>query len=266
MLGQAQVNQIVGVVLILMRVGVFSMVVPILGDRLIPEPVRILMSLTLSIYLAAVHPVSQSVLRFCDLSFQNLIVTCVAEMAIGLLLGFCIKWIFDALMASGNLMGNWMGFASANTFDPHQEAHSDVVAKLLSALSTLFFLQTGLLTIFLRLCEKSLAWLPTGGFFLDRALLGVGIDAAGDLIKNAVLFSAPIAAIMLLMNLAFGLLGRAMPQLNSYSLSPIACMLVGMLTLLADQNELFAALEEMLQGVPEKFWKTLELLGGHRSV
>ena len=59
---------------------------------------------------------------------------------VGLVLGYTARLLFDAISLGSNLAGNFMGFAAASTYDPHQESQTQVVAEIQLAIATLMFL------------------------------------------------------------------------------------------------------------------------------
>src|SRR6202022_774505 len=70
----------------------------------------------------------------------SLIGTIAMEVVVALVLGYTARLAFQAVSFGGNLVGNFMGFGIASTYDPNQQSHTQVVAELHMAISMLVFL------------------------------------------------------------------------------------------------------------------------------
>ena len=59
---------------------------------------------------------------------------------IGLVLGFTARLVFDTINFGSNLIGYFMGFATASIYDASQETQTQVVAEIHMAIAMLIFL------------------------------------------------------------------------------------------------------------------------------
>lgn len=220
---------------VLTRFSVLVAVLPFVGDRMVPISIKILISLVLTVALFPML-VSRGNIRVQDAAqwgatSSGIIGTIGLETVFGLVLGFTARLLFDAIQFGANLSGNFMGFASASIYDPHQESQTQVVAEIQMALAMLIFLALNGHHLMLRSALESydVVGLGKAGFssFFNKNL----IFFTGQLVKVGVQLAAPVAAVLFTVNVGFGVMAKAMPQLNVLILSFSVTALVGLLVM-----------------------------------
>src|SRR5262249_13226727 len=129
---------------VLVRVSTFIVVVPFFGDRVIPAPVKILLSLALSMTLFPVLLARGLIDPHGSVVWSRtasaLIGTVSLEVLLGLALGFVVKIMFDAVQMGSDIMGSLMGLGAANQFDPFQEVQTQILSHFQMAIAMLLFL------------------------------------------------------------------------------------------------------------------------------
>ncbi|HTL12613.1 MAG TPA: flagellar biosynthetic protein FliR, partial [Bdellovibrionota bacterium] len=137
-------NQILTFFAVLVRYGTLVAVLPWIGDKVVPAPVKVLLALTLSAMLypvlVATGKVSPQAATVWGSTSGGILSVTAVEALFGLAMGFAARMLFMAVEAGGNLAGNYMGFAMASQYDPHQESQSQVVAQIHTTLAMLIFL------------------------------------------------------------------------------------------------------------------------------
>lgn len=217
---------------VLVRYSVLIAVMPFVGDRLIPSPVKVLLALVVTFALfpalvvqGQIHPGDAAV---WGATTSGIASTIGCEVLCGLLLGFTAKMLFEAVSFGGNLVGNFMGFGSASTYDPHQESQSQVVAQIQMAIAMLIFLALDGHHLMLRSALDSYRWVGLGKASLGAAASQRLIEFTGQVIRFGLQLAAPVAVSMFAVNVAFGVIAKAMPQLNILVLSFAVTALVGL--------------------------------------
>jgi flagellar biosynthetic protein FliR len=164
-------------------------------------------------------------------------------MVIGLAMGFAMRIVIAGIEMAGEIAGMTMGFGFATFFDPQTRGRSSAISQFLSILALLLMLATNVHLMLLAVLADSFTTLPIaatppGGLgFRHLADWGAAIFTIG------VQLSLPIVAVLLLTNIALGILTRAAPQLNLFGIGfPITLgagfiMLVLILPLLATPLE-----------------------------
>ncbi|BAN35068.1 flagellar biosynthetic protein FliR [Sulfuricella denitrificans skB26] len=186
---------------------------PILGNPSVPLRVKIGLALVLTLVLS---PILGSMPAVEPGSAIGLLILA-QQVVIGVAIGFIMRIIFTAVEMAGNIAGMQMGLGFATFFDPQNASQSPVVAQLLGLLATLLFLALNGHLYMIELLAQSFQALPVSlkpfsaaGW---RALAGWG----GEIFLAGLLLSMPIMAALLVTNLALGIMTRAAPQLNVFS-------------------------------------------------
>src|SRR5689334_15350346 len=126
------VEEILTFFAVLVRCSVLFSIVPMIGDRVVPSVVKILLALAVSVVLfpslvgsGYVRPYEAQI---WGRTTSTLVGTVLSEVILGLILGYTARLVFDAISIGSNLIGNFIGFSAANIYDPHQESQTEIVA------------------------------------------------------------------------------------------------------------------------------------------
>lgn len=249
-------------VAILVRYSVLIAVLPFVGERVVPVPVKILLSLVLSIALMPalisrgfVYP-GQAV--GWGASVSGIVGTLAIEVIFALVLGFTARLAFEVVSFGGHLVGTFMGFGMASTYDPQQESHTQVVGAIYTALATLLFLVLDGHHLMLKAALESYRIFALGGgngwsgastfnpIFSQRL-----IEITGQVIRFSLQMSAPVAVVLFAVNVAFGVLSRAMPQLNILALSIGVSGMIGLVVLFLSLGEFNSVTSELFLKMTE---------------
>lgn len=250
-------NEVMTFFAVLVRFSVLFSVLPFFGDRMVPGPVKILMSLLLSILLFPALRGSGYVkiadARIWSATTSGLVGTLALEVMFGLALGYVARLIFDAILIGGNLVGNFMGYSAATTYDPHQESQTEVIAHLQTTLAMLLFLTLDGHHLLLRAVVDSYKFVGIGRIAFSEVFAQKLIQMTGNVFEFGVRLSAPVALGLFTVNLIFGIISRALPAMNVLVLSFAVNAFVGFFVLWVSLYEfsdsvtgLFAQLNEWL--------------------
>jgi flagellar biosynthetic protein FliR len=253
---------------VLIRFSVLFAVLPFVGDNVIPAPVKVLLALATSIALfpalistGAVHPAQAG---HWGSTTGGIVGTISMEVVLGLLMGFTARMAFESIQFGGNLVGNFMGFAAASTYDPHQEGQTQVVAQIQTVMAMLIFLAVDGHHLMLRAALDSyqVVGIGGGGFLsktgVNAAISARLIDLSGQVVRFGIQLAAPVAVSLFAVNVAFGVMAKTMPQLNILVLSFAVSALVGLLVMLMSVPEFQGASASILGRTGE--WIDMVLL------
>lgn len=154
------------------------------------------------------------------------------QIFIGIAIGFMMRIVFAAVDMAGALVGMQMGLSFAIFFDPDAGGQTAVLSDFLNLLATLLFLAVDGHLLMLDILVRSFEWLPVGvepvraGGWALIARTGVTVFAAG------LLLAMPIVAMLLVANIALGVLTRAAPQLNLFAVGFPVTLTAGFIGLL----------------------------------
>jgi flagellar biosynthetic protein FliR len=201
-----------GFLLAVARTAGFVLVAPPFNTRSVPARARVGASIALAIPVTAfttdVAP---------DLTSSAMLLQMLLQAVLGLLLGYLVMVAVATIQAVGELLDAVGGFQMSMALDPLLLVQTSVMGRLHQMLTvTLLFVTDGHLMIIHGLTQ-GIRVAPTPSF--DWAAIGrqVQADAAGVL-AGAVEIAAPVMAAIFVTDIALGLLTRAAPALNAFSL------------------------------------------------
>lgn len=239
--GDALVTAATAVAWPFLRTSALLMAAPVLSARVLPVQVRILLAFGLSLMIAALMETPPAIDPF---SLAGLVLA-VQQIVIGAAMGFILAMVFSVLAQAGEniALGMGLGFASIN--DPVGGVTIPVVSQYYTVVGTLVFLSLGGHVLLIEALIRSFEVLPVGidGLSTD-ALMGL-VLWGGEMLAWGVLISLPAVAAMLLVNLAFGVVTRAAPQLNVLAVGLPLTILLGFAAMLLTLPALVDALGEL---------------------
>jgi flagellar biosynthetic protein FliR len=209
----APTAELIAVMLGAPRAGAWMLVCPPFNSKLIPGPVKALLSvgfaLPMAPYLKATIP---------SIETSAIIASAALQVFIGAALGFVTLLLFAAVQAAGDLLDVFGGFTLAMAYDPLSQSQSSIFGRFYNLVAvTLLFASDGH-ELILRGFLQTFRTLPLNASFsmgtLDRLL----IKGIGEMFLSAVQIAGPLIAVLFLTDVAFGLLNRVAPALNAFQL------------------------------------------------
>ncbi|MDD5328874.1 MAG: flagellar biosynthetic protein FliR [Sulfuricella sp.] len=209
------------------RILALTSTAPILGNPAIPLRVKIGLAFAVSFVLS---PVLGAMPAVEPGSATGLLILA-QQIVIGVAMGLAMQIVFTSVDMAGQLVGMQMGLGFATIFDPQNAAQIPVVGTFLGLIGTLTFLALNGHLLMLEVLARSFQTLPimaqpfsaTGW----RALAGWG----GEVFLAGLLLSLPVMAALLITNIALGIMTRAAPQLNIFSVGFPITLGVGFIVL-----------------------------------
>jgi len=210
----------------LFRVSALLLSMPIIGGHLLPLRIRLYLALVLTALLLPTLPSSSALFGF-NLATVLLVLQ---EVLNGLLLGFALQLFFQVFLLAGQLLASQMGLAFASTVDPASGTSNVVLGQFLNILSILLFLALGGHLAIIELLAESFHNTPIGSGFLTFRYPAL-LAQFSLMLSGALLLVLPQIIALLVVNLAFGVMSRAAPQLNIFSIGFALSLLIGLLLL-----------------------------------
>lgn len=211
-----------------MRIGAMMLANPVFGSRSVSVRIRIILTLVLTLLVAPLLPPPPDVDAFSSLSF----LISLHEILIGLALGFTLQLIFSAFVMSGDYVANAMGLGFASMVDPVNGVNVPIISQFVLLLTFLLFFAFGGHALLIEVLVTSFVALPVGLPSLDPARALMIASWASQMFGLAVLVSIPVVASLLLVYIALGVMTRAAPQLNIFSVGFPLTILAGFVALI----------------------------------
>ncbi|BFM49306.1 flagellar biosynthetic protein FliR [Marinomonas sp. THO17] len=194
------------------RIGAFFMALPLFGSRLVSTPVRAAFAFVVSIIITPVINVPNY-----DPISPAYIVLIAEQLVIGFVLGFVVTILFQLFSLAGQLaaMKAGLGFAMSN--DPANGISVATMGQYYLSMVALAFLGTNGHLVMIEYLAESFRYWPIGAGF-DSQRYWQLVLLGGWMFEKALLIVLPLAVVVLIINLAFGVVAKASPQLNIFAL------------------------------------------------
>jgi flagellar biosynthetic protein FliR len=152
------------------------------------------------------------------------------QIAIGAVMGMTLQVVVASVVVAGQSMSNSMGMSMASMIDP-AIGNVPVISEFLQVLSTLIFVSLGGHGLLMGLVIDSFQTLPIGQIFAGQAAWGLFVQWSSMVFLGALLMALPIMVTLLFVNMGLGVLTRATPSLQIFSVALPASIIAGFLVL-----------------------------------
>lgn len=240
----------------LFRLSGFFLVAPVFGMQLVPARIRLGLALLVTVLLVPLLPALPA---FDPLSPATMLLIA-QELLIGLGLGFAMQLFYQVFVMGAQLMAMQMSLGFASMVDPANGISVTVLAQYFTVLLTLVFLAGNGHLAMLEVLLESFRYLPAGSGAFGPEPSWTLVSAASWLFLSGLLLALPTVIALLVVNLGFGVMTRAAPQLNVFSLGFPVSMVFGLFIVWASMREFMPrfdtlsaqafALMRQLAGVP----------------
>tara|TARA_B100001094_G_C18195884_1_gene810894 strand:- start:14031 stop:14810 length:780 start_codon:yes stop_codon:yes gene_type:complete len=209
------------------RIGGFLMAMPVVGTRWVPQRVRLLAAVAMTVALVPMLPEPEAIPL---LSLNGFLVT-IQQVIIGMSMGFMLNVFIQIFNFAGFLIGMQSSLGFAAMVDPNNGQQVPVVAHYYQIFSLLlFFLFDGHLIMF-QILFYSFESLPIA----LKTFAALDFESVArwtsTIFKSGLLMALSGIVALMLINFSFGVMTRASPQLNIFSVGFPITMLCGIFIL-----------------------------------
>jgi len=239
------VTSIASLGLLLVRPGMVVMGTPFLGALNAPAHARVGLIVLLAIVLAPVVKLPDA------LDAAGLVLVVLHEIAVGLALALAIRVLVAAAEFAGHLTGYQIGLSLGSLIDPQSGVRNNVLALLYGNLTVVICLMTNAHHALLRALADSYAALPIVAGGVDASLAHAVSRLLGAVFVLGTRIAAPIVVVLLLVELALGLLARVAPSLNVMMSGAPIRLVVGLLVVAATVTALPSVINQYIPSALE---------------
>ena len=225
--------------LTLVRISSCMVALPIFGARTIPAVTKILLSLAITFVLFPVIKLPM----IADGWSQQFMFFILRETVLGLFMGFLARIIFIGAEVAGQMLSFTMGFNAAQVMNPTFGESSSLIEQFQNLLATLLFLTINGHHIFLEALYASFELAPLGKIGINPMAMASITTMVQETFVIGIKMAGPMIAVMLFLNIAMGVIGRAVPQVNVFVTSFPINILVGLTVLMVSIPLLLTILE-----------------------
>lgn len=202
--------------IIFARVMGFIRLAPILNRKEIPGLVKLSLALLLTmIFICAKKPDTPPI-------ENSFILSLVLNYVSGALLGFMAQLILLAIDAGADMINMQMGLSSAMVLDPTTSSQTSILAKLISLLGLVIFLEIGgfywLMNAFVR--SFDIFPLYASCIPLDKIVnMDYLIKMSSNVLYMGLQIASPVLLATLGQDIILGVISKTAPQVNVFQLS-----------------------------------------------
>lgn len=244
-------------VLVLARFAGLVVSAPVLGSGNFPVQAKVALAATMALVLTPVMLPNAPEIPADPIAYALM---GAGEFLIGLLVGFALTLVFNAIQVAGQIIDLQTGFGMMNVFNPALETQFPIFGFFLFIMATIYLIILDGHHLIIRALVSTYDSVPVGEFMMRHGLL-FEFAALGHLMfVDGLLIAAPLAAAMLLAYVTMGLLGRVVPQIHLFVVGFPLTIGVGLLlmslimgvytrTLEGMFNQMFHTVDKLIQAM-----------------
>lgn len=239
----------------LFRIGALFMVMPLIGSVMVPMRIRLVLAFSITCLIAPLLP---SMPLMEPLSNDSLLVL-LQQLLIGFMGGMLLHVYYAIFAMTGQIVSMQMGLGMAMMYDPLNGVSIPIIGQVFQILTSLMFLALNGHLVVINVLVHSFETLPIAPITSDTLDLNILTLQMSWASGAALVIALPAITSMLLVTISFGVMNRAAPQMNIFSLGFPMTMMGGVLVLMITisgiahlylelTNDALKALDVLLRG------------------
>jgi flagellar biosynthetic protein FliR len=212
------------------RIGGLMTFAPFFGNGALPNPVKAVLTLTLTVLVLPVYatgtaPTAASIGSWAGMGLS--------ELAMGMMAGLATQFVFDGMELGGQIVGFQFGFSLANVIDPNSQVEITVLSSLYELVALLVFMNLGVHRAILRAVAASFQMVPLGSLANARLPASELLRMSGAMWLVGAEIAFPVLLATLLVDLTIGFVTKASPQFPALFVGLSMKILLGLALLYA---------------------------------
>ena len=207
---QAMATEVVAYVLVLGRVGPLFLLAPVLSATLIARRAKYIAAMGFALALTPLAEAGRTV-PTDPLAFA---LTLAREVGIGISFALALGVLVAAVTAGASLLDTLVGFSFGALVDPVTGNQNAILGQVYSIFAMMIFLLTGGVGYMVLGVARTYTLIPLGTYPAAGALAALALSGAEQIPLIALELVAPVLVAVLVADAAFGIVARAVPQMN----------------------------------------------------
>ncbi|MBN2072694.1 MAG: flagellar biosynthetic protein FliR [Actinobacteria bacterium] len=203
-------NNILPFGMVVTRIFAIFFSIPVFNTRRIPNSIKIFFSLSFAVLI---FPMLSININIMDLDYFEIFRFLASELIAGLIIGFIVTAVFSAIQMAGRIIDLNNGFGFSQIVDPVSNVSSTVTTNFFGIIATTLFFVTGSHGILIGAIARSYEMLPAGRFEFRPEVLEILLRSFGDILVIGFKIAAPVAASLVLTEVALAIMARVIPQI-----------------------------------------------------
>jgi flagellar biosynthetic protein FliR len=207
------------------RIAALMAVFPVLSARSVPMRVKLVVTIIMTV---AVMPAIKFTTPVDPFTQEGLLLA-MTQAGIGLAMGLVFVVVFQAFTFAGQQIANVMGLGFASMVDTSTGVNSPVISQVFTVLVSLLFVVMNGHLLVIHMLVDSFDAMPLTGAFLETASLQNIALWGSQLFIWGMMVALPVVTALLMVNIALGVISRAAPTLNIFSIGFVITILGGLM-------------------------------------
>jgi flagellar biosynthetic protein FliR len=196
--------------LVLARVSGVFVFIPFPSQDAGPAPARVAVALATTVALLPRWPIIDA----DHLTLGKMAIWMISELALGTALGLMVAFVSEALTFGAQVLSLQAGYGYASVVDPTTQADSNVLPVLAQLIAGLLFFTTGLHRYVISAFAASLDSYPPGSFMMSQDFARTVVQLGSSIFSAGLRLAFPVIGLLLMTDVALGVLGRLSTQLQ----------------------------------------------------
>jgi flagellar biosynthetic protein FliR len=226
----------------LVRILAMAVSAPFFSNAGIPRRVRLILGISLTLAIAPMLPPMPAVSPNSGIGLWIL----AQQMLIGIGMGFSMRIIFSAIDFGSAIIAFQMGLGFANFYDPQNTSQTSVLSNFLTILATLLFLSMNGHLMYFAVLAQSFVAIPVS---VDAPFTASSWELlakmGGRIFSVGLLLALPVVVVMMMTNIALGILNRVAPQLHLMAIGFPITLSLGFISISMMSHYLVVPLEQL---------------------
>ena len=198
----------------------------IFGRGNLPNIFKISLSLFLAITVYGIIPPEGGIVIATTIEYILLIIK---ELFIGFLIGYIIGLFFSTVVISGEIIGIQIGMSMAKIYDPKSSVSMGIMGSFLNLILILIFFSVNGHLNLIQIFVTTSKLIEIGNFSIPTHLFYNMVELFQQILILALKLSMPIMAVEIILESGIGILMKAIPQIQVFSVNVQLKILVGVL-------------------------------------
>lgn len=201
----------------------------IFGRGNLPVLLKTSLSLFLTITVYGILPPEGTMVIGTLIEYTFLIIK---EIFIGFLIGYIINIFFSTVVISGGILDMQTGMSMSQIFDPSSNISMGITGSFFNIILLLvFFSANGHLTL-IKIFITSCKLIEIGNFTIPKELFYNMVQLFQQVLVLALKLSMPIMAVEIILEAGMGILMKAIPQIQVFSVNVQLKIIVGLMLIM----------------------------------
>jgi flagellar biosynthetic protein FliR len=244
-------------ILVFMRMSGAFIFNPILGRENIPVNLRAALGLLCAIIIT---PTLSGVTVQIN-SFIGLIAAGLGELFIGLALGVIVSIIVYVVQFSGELIDMQMGLTMAQMYDSSSGVNMPLFGSIFNLIIVIVFFASNAHIALISFFNDSFRLIAPGTFMPTMKSMQFIVSLGTDYFDFGFRMALPVVAIEVIAHFAIGMLMRAVPSINIFSIGMCLAALIGIILIFVTTTAIVTMCGQLLTFMLEKAAEYIKLVG-----